>query len=1165
TMYLEPMSDTSVADEYEFRITIKLNETTLTTTQIEDFGVDISLKRVSANKLPQIGSDGIPTSGTEDITSCKYQFVSKTDLTMKVSAVDKTTITTATILPFLYDAESDSVYKTTEVKEEAFGASLSGAYTLNKITLPNTIIRFKEDAFSRTQLTEVFIPASVTDLGSNAFSSAKSLKKVEFSEDINIKSTGSYTFNSAPIQEIELPESLTSIGYCSFQSCAFTELVIPKNVKTIESWAFNMCESLVFVDLPEGLETIGDMGLAQSKKLVELYIPGSVTKILGGFNYSDGLSKVITPDVNKWAQIAFKDKYSNPLGEGALLYERKNGVDTLVEDLVIDETVTKINDYAFYNCFQFKSISISKTVQTISDNAFLKRSGLFYPSKLESINVDSDNQYFSSNGNCLVRKSDKALILGCKNTQIPNNNTITKIGNYAFLNCEDLKSITLPDSLLTIGDYAFYRCSLTSLVVPDGVTSIGSEAFNYNNISSLKLSSSLQTISGSAFYNCPLTTLTIPSTVTSISSTAFHNSNSTLQSIVVEEGNTIYYSKNNCLIQIEGKKLIMGCNNSQIPTDEGILTIESNAFYNCTKLKNVVLPETLTTINSNAFYNCFSIRQLTIPASVTTISSSAFTNTNLAIVTNKTEKTFTTNAVAVVSSEDYIYKDENDFYFKKVIDATTSAISYILIDYRGEETEITLPSQITVDEISYTITEIASKAFYNIHVTSITIPDTIKTIGTYAFAGSNIQTITIPSSVTNIYSYAFSDCNKLVRIINDSSKTISLSGYPYYKISQTKSGEEFKNIITEDGVVLYKYYFYEYLQCVGYIGSKVDVVVPSLYMYNGVEYPVTHISDSAFYKCNLNSLTLPNTITTLEYGAFDNANIKNLELPASLTSIGNEVFLGANFENLTVAEGNTKYVVKTNCLIDTSTKTIIYGWGQFIIPDDGSVENIANYAFAKNTPLKKVVFPSSLKTIGENIFYYYEGWLDATFYNDNLISIGYDAFHYTKFSKLTISDIGKWGGISFANQSACPFYTTYSLFVPIPALYDTTGDLITKVVVDESVTKISKYAFYYCKVIESVVLPEGLIEIGNNAFQYCTNLTNINIPSSVTKIGANAFGGCNNFRRVLVENTVGWFYASSSTATTGTDIEQAIMQKPKIIAAKYLSSYYSYALIRTTA
>lgn len=180
---------------------------------------------------------------------------------------------------------------------------------------------------------------------------------------------------------------------------------------------------------------------------------------------------------------------------------------------------------------------------------------------------------------------------------------LTSLNAWVFCNCVNLTSVIIPNSVTTIENYAFQGCSnLTSITIPDGVTTIE----NY------------------AFQNCSsLTSITIPESVTSIGDYAFYNCNG-LESIVVEAGNPVYDSRNECnaIIETASKTLITGCNNTIIP--EGVTQIGNYSFRECSGLTSIIIPNSVTSIGSGAFNGCSGLTSITIPSSVTSIGDRAF-------------------------------------------------------------------------------------------------------------------------------------------------------------------------------------------------------------------------------------------------------------------------------------------------------------------------------------------------------------------------------------------------------------------------------------------------------------------------------------------------------------------------------------------------------------
>ncbi len=211
-------------------------------------------------------------------------------------------------------------------------------------------------------------------------------------------------------------------------------------------------------------------------------------------------------------------------------------------------------------------------------------------------------------------------------TNVTIGSNVKTIGNYAFWGCGSLSGITIPSSVTKIGGSAFGTCtSLTNLAIPNGVTEIGDYAFSgCTALTGITVPQSVTKIGRSALSGCTaLSGITIPNKVESIGTNAFYNCKA-LASITVENGNTVYHSAGNCLIESATKTLIAGCKTSVIPSDGSVTSIGGGAFIGCSSLTSLTIPGSVTSIGDYAFDGCVSLTEMTIPNSVTKIGKGAF-------------------------------------------------------------------------------------------------------------------------------------------------------------------------------------------------------------------------------------------------------------------------------------------------------------------------------------------------------------------------------------------------------------------------------------------------------------------------------------------------------------------------------------------------------------
>ena len=399
-------------------------------------------------------------------------------------------------------------------------------------------------------------------------------------------------------------------------------------------------------------------------------------------------------------------------------------------NVTIPNGVTNIGIGAFHNCRKLISISIPNCVTSIGDYAFSSCYGLTRITIPESVKIIGE-----------------FVFNDCRNlTNIRIPDSVTSICKGAFSACESLTSITIPDSVTSIGNGVFYGCtSLASITIPNSVTQILEDTFrDCTNLTSVTLPESL-TYMGSAFEGCTsLTSITIPNSVTYVDVSAFAGCTS-LTEIKVAVENPNYVSVNGVLYNKSRTVLICypaGKKDKSYKIINSATRIDNRAFYRCTSLTSITIPDSVTEIGESAFGGCTSLTSITIPDSVMSIARFTFWRcANLKSIKIP-------NGVTNIG--------------ESAFEGCTSL------------TSVTIPNSVTdIDDSAFSCCT---------SLTSITIPDSVTEIGWSAFSGcTSLTSITIPDSVTEIEESAFYGCSSLTSItIPASVKIVGEDAFGYY-------------------------------------------------------------------------------------------------------------------------------------------------------------------------------------------------------------------------------------------------------------------------------------------------------------------------------------------------------------------------------------------------
>ena len=651
-----------------------------------------------------------------------------------------------------------------------------------------------------------------------------------------------------------------------------------------------------------------------------------------------------------------------------------------IQSVIIEDGVTNVSDYAFYNCSNIINVSIGNSVTTIGFEAFYNCSSL---------------------------------------TSVTIPNSVTSLGSSAFDQCSSLTNVSISNNLTSIAFAAFAFCSsLEHVDIPYGVKSIEENAFFFcSNLTNVNISNSVVNIGINAFSNCSnLTKILIPNSVSNIGIGAFEFCNS-LSEIVVDKNNKTLDSRNNCnaIIETASNTLIVGCKNTTIPND--IKSIGISAFYACRSLTSITIPNSVTSINKEAFLFCSHLMELTIGDSVTSIGDNAFAEcdslqkvtcfatTPPQIASGAFNDVNTSTIPLYVPAESVeLYKAAEgwkEFDIRAiesiepcVLDSGTcgangdnltwqlSCDGVLTISGIGEmdgyyssnhSPWYNYRDSITKVIINDSVTNIGDSAFAGCSsLTSIVIPNSVTSIGSYAFSGcSSLTSIEIPNSVTSIGYATFSDCRSLTSIVIPDSVT-DIRNSAFYGCSSLTSIEIPNSVTSIESSAFFECSSLTSINIGNSVTSIGYMAFSNCSSLTSIEIPnsVKCIGIDAFAGCsNLINVTLGNSVDTIDGMAFWGCNIKNLIIPKSVRYIAEDAFWeNYSLSTIIVEDGNPKYDSRDNCnaIIKTSTNTLIVGCQNTIIPN--SVTSIGGQGAFHGCSLTSIEIPNSVTSIGEYAF-----------------------------------------------------------------------------------------------------------------------------------------------------------------------------------------------------
>ena len=688
---------------------------------------------------------------------------------------------------------------------------------------------------------------------------------------------------------------------------------------------------------------------------------------------------------------------------------------------------------------------------------------------------------------------------------------VTAIGESAFIEA-DLTSLQLPkETLKTIDDGAFTEVwGLTTIDIPETVTTIGDGAFQCYGLTYLHIPASVTEMGNSAIGGCP-----------------------DLESVTVAEGNTHFGVFDGVLMDKVQTRLIVypaKLEGKKYTVPATVTTIDGKAFRNLAFLTSLTIPASVSELPRELFYKATSLAEINIAPANTAYCSeegvvyTADMETLVVYPAGKTSKDYTPNTAVKAIGEEAFGHAIN-------LEAVTLPEGVTTIG-SAAFTDCTSLRHVSFSE---SVTTIDMNAFgYCDTLERVVLPPHLTEVQAALFYRcKNLRSVTLPAEVTSVGMVTFSHCYKLEEItclattpptamattfLTLQPAQISLyvpeesvelykataiwkdfNVQPVTKIAHVKVDDLYYNLdLQEKTAQVTSQYF---ISLENY-NSVTVATIPASVSYQGQELSVTSIDEGAFAYCGITGVSIPESVDSISNDAFfECKQLTELAIPNSVKAMGIEAFAYC-YALTDVTFGSGLKTIPTSAFLGCAALPSI------TIPDN--IERIEDTAFELCSALTTVTIGSGVTSIGSHVFQMCPSLVEIIVSPENPAYCSVD-------------------GILFSKDM-----TSIVKYPPTK-----TGDYV----IPNSVTTIENVAFYGCKSLTSVTLPDGLISIGTANFAQCTSLTEMIIPNSVTTIGSASFSGCSG----LTTLTIG-----SGVTTIG---------KMNFLLCTGLTTIYNYAVI----
>lgn len=932
---------------------------------------------------------------------------------------------------------------------------------------------------------------------------------------------------------------IDTVSRNAFRGSNIMQVTIPDSVTTIKDYAFADCKYLKTIELKETIKTLGDNVFSGCDALVILGEKGtynSANEYIPTTAEAYAIRNSISFATEKNTSFCIYDSTSTDNTNTATLV-KYIGTSTVVPDfskvnnktitvigrnafkgtgitsLVIPSSVTQIEAYAFEGCSGMQSITIPDTVEYMDQNAFYGCDGLVIIGSegSEAQRFASDNGFMFAtsktndyyyyvelikdekpDGTEYVKDRTVTLIkyIGTQTSgdiTLPSSISgyrVAKAENNLFNGASGFSSITIPYSIVNIGDYAFNNCFNVKINIQGELLSVGKSAFNNcNMINDTVVFADGATVAEKAFYDCTsLKTVIMPNT-SSIGSSVFSGCTSMeayYYTLNYDEGTAAInrYEKASdrsytqvpdiiCdhVVTVIGSNAFYKLPLTKVVLPESVEIIGSYAFNGCSELTEITIPLSITQIDKYAFSGCVGLKSLYISNSLTTIGEKVFSGCNNLVILGIANSLIHQYAVSSgiifatsMTSDYYYYVDENKKVTLVKYIGSTSADAILLPAIIGTYKVTGIGdnlfkgySELTAINIPQDIDTIGAYAFYNCTNADISYNGTISSVGKYAFYNCKklSGTIVFNTSAKQIPERAFEECTDITTIILPSSTSVVSSAF-----SGCTNSEKYYYTIDSNSAIINKFEQ----------SSRAATQIPSQICGKNV----TEISSNVFNKkTSLTNIDIPDTIEKIGDGAFAYCTgLTYINIPESLKVIGINAFYNcynAQFSITNPIESLGERVFY-NCRGLSGEITLANG-----------ADCVPANAFYGCSKLTSVKLPSTVITIGESAFANCIGLKDVVL-PDSVSEIGASAFN------------------------GCAS--------------------LTDITIPKNMKKISDYVFANCSGLTEINLHSGITEIATYAFNNCANLKSVELPKGISIVDIGTFAGCLRLERFVVNQPV---------------------------------------------